>query len=204
VADITGLVLCGGRGARMGGVDKGLQLHHGLPLALHALRRLAPQVGPLMISANRNLTAYAAMGVPVWPDSRPDHPGPLAGMLAGLEHCQTPWLLSVPCDAPDFPADLAARLLAALRAADADIAIAATEQQAVLQLQPVFCLLRATLATDLAASLRQGERSVERWTAHHRRATAVFDDAAAFFNANTPQDLSRLAGAAKGAQPGPF
>jgi molybdopterin-guanine dinucleotide biosynthesis protein A len=109
-SDITGLVLAGGRGSRMGGVDKGLQPHRGMPLAMHALLRLAPQVGEVMINANRNLSAYESMGAAVWPDALPDHPGPLAGFLAGLEHCPTPYLTTVPCDSPLFPTDLVARL----------------------------------------------------------------------------------------------
>ena len=113
-ADITGLILCGGRGSRMGGVDKGLQAYQGMPLAMHALLRLAPQVGEVMINANRNLAAYESMGASVWPDPVADYPGPLAGWLAGLEHCQTPYMLTVPCDTPGFPADLAARLAHAL------------------------------------------------------------------------------------------
>jgi molybdopterin-guanine dinucleotide biosynthesis protein A len=108
--DITGLILAGGRGSRMGGVDKGLQNHQGLPLALHALLRLQPQVGSLMINANRNLAAYEAMGVPVWPDAESDFPGPLAGFLVGLERCETSWLVTVPCDTPGFPLDLVQRL----------------------------------------------------------------------------------------------
>ena len=84
--DITGLILCGGRGMRMGGVDKGLQNHHGMPLALHALMRLQPQVGHVLINANRNLSAYESMGVPVWPDPMADYTGTLSGWLAGLEH----------------------------------------------------------------------------------------------------------------------
>ena len=94
---ITGLVLAGGRGSRMGGVDKGLQPHLGMPLAMHALLRLAPQVGETMINANRNLGAYESLGAAVWPDALPDYPGPLAGFLAGLEHCATPYLATVPC-----------------------------------------------------------------------------------------------------------
>ena len=90
--DITGLVLAGGRGSRMGGVDKGLQNHLGMPLALHCLLRLQLQVGSAMVNANRNLGAYESMGVPVWPDLQADFAGPLAGMLVGLEHCETPWL----------------------------------------------------------------------------------------------------------------
>ena len=114
--DITGLVLAGGRGSRMGGVDKGLQDHRGIPLALHALRRLQPQVGTAMLSANRNLPDYEAMGVPVWSDSIEGYAGPLAGLLTGLEHARTDWLVTVPCDTPDFPSDLVDRLAEAAAA----------------------------------------------------------------------------------------
>ncbi len=190
--DITGLVLAGGRGSRMGGVDKGLQNHHGMPLALHALLRLQPQVGPLMVNANRNLGAYEAFGVPVWPDVLPDYPGPLAGLLTGLERCETPWLASVPCDTPDFPADLVARLAAGLQAEGAEIALAATREDGVLRAQPVFCLLASSLVESLVGYLQAGERKIDRWMARHRCATVVFDDPAAFFNANTPEELRRL------------
>lgn len=190
--DITGLVLAGGRGSRMGGVDKGLQTHAGLPLALHALLRLQPQVGATMINANRNLSAYESMGVPVWPDALADYPGPLAGMLAGLEHAETPWLVTVPCDTPNFPADLVERLASAAEAEGADIAMAATREQGTVQSQPVFCLLRTALLEDLVAFLHAGERKIDRWTARHRVAQVVFDDANAFFNANTLEELRRL------------
>jgi molybdopterin-guanine dinucleotide biosynthesis protein A len=189
---ITGLVLAGGRGSRMGGVDKGLQSHRGMPLALHALLRLQPQVGDAMIVANRNLGAYEAMGVPVWPDALPDYPGPLAGLLTGLEHCQTPYLVSVPCDTPDFPTDLVARLAQALVDANARIAIAATLEDGVLRAQPVFCLLEASLLEDLSAYLDAGQRKIDRWAARHACTTVEFDDARAFFNANTTDELQRL------------
>jgi molybdopterin-guanine dinucleotide biosynthesis protein A len=189
---LTGLVLAGGRGSRMGGVDKGLQPHRGMPLAQHALQRLRPQVGALMVNANRNHDAYAAFGAPVWPDARTDYPGPLAGMLAGLAHCTTPYLVTVPCDTPDFPPDLVARLAAALTAEGAEIAVAATREGGMLRTQPVFCLLSPGLAPSLAAFLDAGERKIERWTGRHRVATAVFDDPAAFFNANTAAELQQL------------
>ena len=111
---VTGLVLAGGRGTRMGGVDKGLQLFEGNPLALHALRRLQPQVAGVAVNANRNLPAYEAFDAPVWPDGLADYPGPLAGFLSGLSHCPTPWLLTIPCDTPRFPTDLAERMIEAL------------------------------------------------------------------------------------------
>jgi molybdenum cofactor guanylyltransferase len=191
-AQITGVVLAGGRGSRMGGVDKGLQNHGGVPLALHALLRLQPQVGPVMINANRNLGAYEAFGVPVWPDALPDYPGPLAGLLAGLEHCETPFLVTVPCDTPNFPPDLVERLAQALEAEDAAIAMAATHEDGQLRTQPVFCLLKAPLMEDLVSFLQAGERKIDRWTARHRVAVVTFDDPAAFFNANTPAELQQL------------
>ena len=192
--DITGLFLCGGRGTRMGGADKGLQTFNGLPLAMNALLRLGLQAGHVMINANRNLAAYESMGVPVWPDPMGDFPGPLAGWLAGLERCETPFMVTVPCDTPNFPADLVARLAAALVAEDADIAMAATLENGAVQVQPVFCLIKAELMESLVAYLHAGERKIDRWTASHRCATVVFDDAAAFANANTPQELAQLQG----------
>ena len=189
---IAGLVLAGGRGSRMGGVDKGLQNHLGIPLALHAMQRLSPQVGAVMISANRHLDTYASFGVPVWPDAMADYPGPLAGFLAGLEHCTTPYLVTVPCDTPNFPTDLVARLAAGLISQDAQIAIAATREAEGVQLQPVFCLMASGLKDSLTEFIASGQRKVERWTALHRCATVVFDDAAAFANANTSEELQGL------------
>lgn len=196
--DITGLILCGGRGSRMGGVDKGLQNHHGMPLAMHALMRLSPQVGAVIVNANRNLGAYESMGVPVWPDPVADFPGPLAGWLAGLEHCDTPYLLTVPCDTPDFPQDLAQRLAEALQRDGAEIAMAASRDPGApgapgeLRTQPVFCLLQSTLLESLVAYLNSGGRKIDRWTATHRCVVVEFPDPDAFFNANTLQELQQL------------
>lgn len=193
---ITGLVLAGGRGSRMGGVDKGLQKHLGIPLALHAMRRLAPQVAAVAINANRHLDTYESFGVPVWPDALADYPGPLAGFLAGLEHCDTPYLVTVPCDTPNFPTDLVARLATEMVAQDAQIAMAATRARVAdsdgVQVQPVFCLMKARLRDSLLAFIHAGQRKIDRWTALHRCATVVFDDEAAFANANTLQELQQL------------
>ncbi len=190
--DITGLILAGGRGSRMGGVDKGLQPHGGVPLARHALNRLAPQVGRLMLSANRHLDAYAAMGVPVWPDTLPDHSGPLAGFIAGLAHCETPYLATVPCDAPRFSEVLVARLAVALDAAAADLAVAVTLDGDVRRPQPVFCLMKRTLLDDLARFVAAGGRRAADWAARQRFVEVVFDDAPAFANANTLAELALL------------
>ena len=190
--DITGLILAGGRGSRMGGVDKGLQNHLGIPMAMHALMRLGPQVEHVMINANRNLGAYEAFGVPVWPDALPDQPGPLAGFLTGLERCETPYLVTVPCDTPDFPDDLVARLAAALVAQDADIAMAASPSDDGVQVQPVFCLMKSTLMESLMAFTQSGQRKIDKWTAQHRCINVLFSDADAFFNANTAEELRQL------------
>ena len=190
--EISGLVLAGGRGTRMGGVDKGLQAHLGVPLAQHALQRLRPQVGALMLNANRNLEAYRAMGVPVWPDELADFPGPLAGMLAGLEHCGTPYLATVPCDTPNFPSDLVARLAVGLAGSDADMATAYTRAGKELHAQPVFCLMKVSLSDSLRAFIESGERKTGLFAAQHYSVKVVFDDAAAFANANTLGELAEL------------
>ena len=190
--DITGLILAGGRGSRMGGVDKGLQNHQGVPLATHALMRLGPQVGEVMINANRNLGAYESMGVPVWPDTLADYAGPLAGFLTGLEHCETPYLVTVPCDSPLFPLDLVARLAQALEASEADVAMAATLADGVMQVQPVFCLMKTGLIESLVRFTQSGQRKIDKWTALHRCVEVPFDDANAFANANTVAELQQL------------
>jgi len=194
IRDITGLVLAGGRGSRMGGVDKGLQEHRGVPLALHALRRLAPQVGRVMLSANRNLEAYRSMGAPVWADEISDYPGPLAGMLAGLAHCDTPFLATVPCDTPDFPCDLVARLMQGLQDAGSEMAMAFTREEGKLCRQPVFSLMNVSVRDSMNAFVRSGEGNVGLWASRQRCAQVVFEETGAFFNANTLDELQRLQG----------
>jgi molybdenum cofactor guanylyltransferase len=157
------------------------------------LRRLAPQVASVAVNANRQLDDYARFAVPVWPDTLADRPGPLAGMLAGLARCATPFLATVPCDSPRFPLDLVARLGAAFDADDVDIAIAATPHEHGARLESVFCLMRVEVRASLEAFLARGERKVEAWARAQRLRTVVFDDATAFFNVNTPADLRRLA-----------
>lgn len=196
-ARITGLVLAGGRGTRMGGLDKGLQPLAGEPLALHVARRIAGQVDPLLISANRHLDDYARLGAAfharIVTDSSGDFPGPLAGLLAGMRAASTELVLCVPCDTPALPADLAARLLAALDAEHADAAVAATvDAQGHRSLHPVVALVRTTLADDLAAYLDAGERKVRTWYARHKQVEVPFTDERAFYNANSLHDLTDL------------
>jgi len=195
--DITGVVLAGGRGSRMGGVDKGLQNFNGVPLALYTLLRLQPQVGEALINANRNLAAYESFGVPVWPDALPDFAGPLAGFLTGLEQSATPWVVTVPCDTPLFPADLVQRLAEAAHREGAEIAMAsAPEQDGQLRTQPVFCLMRRDLLESLVRFTHGGGRKIDAWTAQHRTVEVAFDcpgdDPQAFFNANTLDELRDL------------
>jgi molybdopterin-guanine dinucleotide biosynthesis protein A len=202
---ITGLVLAGGRGSRMGGVDKGLQMLGSEPLVWHALQRLRPQVGALAINANRHLEAYAGFGLPVWPDAQADFPGPLAGMLAGLARCETEWLVTVPCDTPRFPTDLVARLHAAAQSGGVRVAMPVTEEEVAGEPgtghpaarpsprpQPVFCLMHRSLRAALEAALAAGERKIERFTRGQGLVLVPFAEAEAFFNANTPDDLEHL------------
>lgn len=195
--DITGVILAGGRGSRMGGVDKGLQNFRGMPMAMFALLRLAPQVGEVMINANRNLAAYESFGVPVWPDGIADYAGPLAGFLTGLERCETAYVATVPCDTPLFPLDLVARLAEALEREDAEIAMAsAPEEDGQLRAQPVFSLMKHSLSESLVRFTQGGGRKIDAWTAQHRTVLVPFDregdDPSAFFNANTAAELYRL------------
>ena len=199
-AGVTALILAGGRGARMGGIDKGLQNFRGLPLALQTLMRLqlqseAPQ--EVLINANRNLAAYESLGAAVWPDTLEGFAGPLAGFLTGLERCETPLLLTVPCDTPLFPLDLIERLHSALTAQDAELAMAAArEEDGQVRAQPVFCLLRVELLESLVRFTPAGGRKTDAWTGLHRCAIVPLDrpqDAPeAFFNANTLEELQKL------------
>ncbi len=187
----------------MGGVDKGLQAFNGLPLALHTLTRLqmGGGVGGIMINANRNLAAYESFGVPVWPDGLADYAGPLAGFLTGLERCETPFLVTVPCDTPLLPLDLVPRLAQALQAQAAEIAMAAAPEigrdgQPQVRAQPVFCLLRVELLESLVKFTHDGGRKIDAWTALHKTVLVPFDlpgdDPRAFCNANTLAELQQL------------
>ena len=215
---VCAMVLAGGMGSRMGGVDKGLQLLNGQALAWHCVERLRAQVGgapgQIAINANRNTETYDAWGCPVWGDELQGFAGPLAGFQTGLRRCarmgdgdQGPagirFLLTVACDTPRFPLDLLQRLAMALDTGNSEIAVAAAPERGPdgaisLRTHPVFCLMRTELADSLAAFLAAGGRKVDAWTAQHRTVTVAFDQAQdapqAFFNANTLAELEQLHG----------
>lgn len=186
---ITGVILAGGLGRRMGGVDKGLQLLDGKPLVRHVAERLAPQVSQLLVNANRNQQTYAALGYRLFADLLPDFAGPLAGLHAGLSTATTPLLVTVPCDSPFLPNDLVRRLHDSLVAAHADLAVARTFDQP----HPVFCLCRRELLPHLTAYLAAGGRKFDRWYSTLHAVEVPFDDeAAAFENINTIEALNRF------------
>lgn len=187
--EVTGLVLAGGQGSRMGGVDKGLQPFRGRPMVAHVIERLAPQVGEVLVNANRNVEAYAAFGHPVASDEIAGFAGPLAGFERGLAHARGELVATVPCDSPFLPLDLVARLLAALEAERAQVAMARTGTQT----HPVFCLMRRDVHASLRAFLAAGERKIDRWTAQLATVEVPFDDVAeAFVNINTVDELASL------------
>ncbi|WP_258000730.1 molybdopterin molybdotransferase MoeA [Janthinobacterium sp. ROICE36] len=196
--DITGLILAGGLGTRMGQHDKGMLPLHGQPLARHVLQRLVPQVGQLAISVHADAGAYARFGLPVWPDVLPGQLGPLAGLHSGMQHANTPYLLSVPCDSPLLPPDLAARLAAGLADNDADLAIAVTEETdpatgvTVRRPHPVFCLVKTSALPQLDAYLAAGERRMRTWHGDLKLTEVLFENHDAFGNINTPDELAAL------------
>ena len=186
---ISGVILAGGLGRRMGNVDKGLQELHGRPMVAWVIERLAPQVDELIINANQNLERYAAYGYPVVTDQIPDFAGPLAGLHAALSTTPHPLVVTAPCDSPFLPADLVSRLLAALIEKDAELAVARTFEQA----HPVFCLCKRDVLPHLTAFLGSGGRKVDRWYATLKMVEVPFDDeAAAFENINTREELGRF------------
>jgi len=187
---ITGVVLAGGLGRRMGGVDKGLQILHGRPMAAWVAERLAPQVDELLINANQNAERYAALGHRIIADQVPGFAGPLAGLHAALSAASHPWVATAPCDSPFLPTDLVARLSDALITADAQLAVAKTFGQP----HPVFCLCRRDLADHLGAFLAAGGRKIDRWYGSLKVVEVAFDDEeAAFRNVNTRDELAEAA-----------
>jgi molybdopterin-guanine dinucleotide biosynthesis protein A len=186
---ISGIILAGGLARRMNGVDKGLVEFAGKPMVAHVLARLQPQVDEILINANREIERYAAFGHAVIPDEIAGFAGPLAGLHRGMIAAGQPYVMTVPCDSPYLPADLAARLMHALNAHKADLAVAKTGHQA----HPVFCLCRKALAPHLEAFLRNGGRKIDAWYATLKVVEVAFDDEAdAFANINTLEELKSL------------
>ena len=189
-AEITGIILAGGKARRLNGRDKGLEPFSGRPLVEWVIAALAPQVGGLLINANRNQETYGRLGYPVIADRLDDFQGPLAGFASAMAAANTPWILTVPCDGPFLAPDLAARLVAALAQDDAELAVASDGRR----MQPVHALLPVALAPSLAAFLAEGERKIDRWYARHRVALADLSDRPeSFANLNTEADAADLA-----------
>ncbi|MFC7287168.1 molybdenum cofactor guanylyltransferase MobA [Herminiimonas glaciei] len=191
ISQITGLILAGGRGTRMGTVDKGLQLFRDAPMALHVLMRLSPQVGYIMINANQNIAPYEGFGVPVWQDEMQGFAGPLAGLQTGLIHCETDYLVTSPCDSPFLPTDLVQRLADGLEQNNADLAVAVTGSGDTRQAHPVFCLVKASLLPHLTLYLQEGGRKFDKWYSSLAAAEVHFEDEDAFRNINTLDDLRK-------------
>jgi molybdopterin-guanine dinucleotide biosynthesis protein A len=191
--DITGLILAGGRAQRMGGIDKGLIPFRDKPLIESAITKLKPQVQTIVINANRNITKYAGYGYPVIMDETPDFSGPLAGFSAGLKACKTPYLLTVPCDSPLLPNNLAQNLSDEMERGDFQLVYASSkEADGKVWAQPVFCLMRANLKDSLASFLLKGDLKIDRWFKELRSSTVIFDDPQVFANVNTPEELKSL------------
>lgn len=186
---VTGIVLAGGLGRRMGGVDKGLVAFLGKPLIAHVIERLNPQVDEVLINANRELSHYAALGYPVIQDDIAGFAGPLAGLHKGMGMAKHPFVLTVPCDSPLLPLNLVERLMQDLIQNDADLAVAKTGGQA----HPVFCLCRKTLLKNLEVYLQGGGRKIDTWYSALKVVEVPFDDdPRAFANVNTAEELLSL------------
>lgn len=184
---VTGIVLAGGQGRRMGGIDKGLVELDGRPLIAHVLERFAPQVAEVVVNANQNASRYATLGWPVVADAVGGFAGPLAGLHAGLTQARRPLACTVPCDSPFLPLDLVARLAGALDDPGVQLAVARTFDQP----HPVFALVRRDVLPHLAAFLDRGGRKIDAWYASLAVVEVGFDDEAdAFRNINTPDELA--------------
>ena len=190
--NITGLILAGGRAQRMGGVDKGLIMFRNKPLIESTIERLNPQVASILINANRNITKYAHYGFPVIMDESPDFSGPLAGFSIGLKHCQTPYLLTSPCDSPLLPEDLAEKMMTELESNNLDLVYASSVENGKIWAQPVFCLMRNNLRESLRSFLDKGDLKIDRWFKELNSGTVIFENALAFANVNTPEELEAL------------
>jgi molybdopterin-guanine dinucleotide biosynthesis protein A len=188
-AQITGIVLAGGRGQRMGGIDKGLVPLNGRPMVAHVLDALRPQVGAILINANRNLEQYGAFGYEVVPDAQDGYLGPLAGLASGMQSATTPYVVTVPCDSPLLGEGIVKRLYDSLMKDEAEICVAHDGERT----HPVFTLLKRELLPSLLAFLDAGDRKIDRWFANHKLAVAYFADMPqVFVNVNSPEERQAL------------
>lgn len=189
---VTGVILAGGRGRRMGMADKGLQTFDGRPMVWHIIERLIPQVKTLIINANRNADTYRSFGLPVYPDDPLDFSGPLAGFLTGLRHCETPFLVTVPCDTPFVSPELVDKLGTALQKEKADLAVACIKKGEQCRAQPVFSLMKQSLMPHLEIFLDKGGRKIDDWYSSLKTVEVCFNDPHMFENINTPDDLDKF------------
>ncbi len=187
-SSVTGVILAGGKGRRMGGIDKGWIQLDGATLIQRALKALSPQVDSMLISANRNIERYQALGYPVVADAMSDFQGPLAGFSTAMAIADTDYIVTIPCDTPCLPSDLVSRMFTSL-GHGYQLSVAHDGQR----LQPVFALIPVFLLPDLQAFMQQGGRKIDLWYARHAMITADFSHCQACFdNLNTPQQLAAL------------
>lgn len=186
---IDAVILAGGRATRMGGQDKGLVALNGKPMICYAIDRLKPQVSRLFINANRNQQDYQAFGLSVFTDTQTGYLGPLAGIVSGLQHSQSQYLLTAPCDCPLLPTDLASKMLTALKQHNADLAVATDG----IRQQPVVMLLKTHLLDSIQKFLDDGQRKIDCWYAgHHVVEVSFADQPFAFANINTPEQIQQF------------
>jgi len=191
--EITGLILAGGRAQRMGGVDKGLIPFHHRPLIESSIHRLRPQVGSILINANRNLEHYSSYGFPVLSDDDLSFSGPLAGFAAGLKACPTEYLVTAPCDSPLLPTNLVELLAAKMSEGSFDLVYASSKDLAgKAWAQPVFCLMHTAVLKSLQEFISLGDFKIDRWFKQLNASTVIFDSESAFANVNTPEELLAL------------
>lgn len=186
--DITGVILAGGQARRMHSEDKGLIQLNNKPMIQHVIDKISPQVNSLLINANRNQMEYERFGHPVIADELGGFSGPLAGFSCALNHIDTPFMITMPCDSPFIPEDLVKRMVISMLDNDSDIAVVETNNR----LQPVFCLLKKSLSKSLKEYLEEGERKIDKWFERHNMSIADFSNQSeAFDNINTPEDLNK-------------
>ena len=183
---ITGVILAGGQGRRLGNQDKGLMMLGGQPLIEHAIAILQPQTDALIISANRHLPRYQRYHIPVVQDESSNDCGPLAGIAAAMRITQTPYLLTAPCDCPFIPPNLVRRLWHRLQTCNADICLAADRHRT----QPLIALISTALKNDLTRAIAAGVYKAHTWMTTQRHCLELFDQEEVFLNINTPQDLA--------------